>query len=91
MFPGLSGYRGGPRLCRLLNAMEKCKQKNIVDLRLRLLKGLFDHVEVEIRINGKMTKYVKMCIVYYRIQSSPLLFNVFIDKLLEFSGSKIKE
>lgn len=70
---------------------KKCEQKNIVGPRLRLLKGLFDHTEVAVRVNGNTTEYVKMGRgLLQGSLLSPLLFNVFIDDLPKCLRSKNK-
>ena len=69
----------------------KCEQKNIVGPRLKLLKFMFNHTEVAIRINGKESRYVKMGRgLLQGSLISPLLFNVFIDDLPRILRSKNK-
>ena len=69
----------------------KCELKNIVGPRLRLLKSMFDHSEVAVRVNGKESRYVKMGRgLLQGSLLSPLLFNVFIDDLPKALRSKNK-
>ena len=69
----------------------KCELKNIGGPRLRLIKSMFDHAEVAVRVNGKESRYVKMGRgLLQGSLLSPLLFNVFIDDLPKIlrSGNK---
>ena len=70
---------------------KKCEQKDIRGPKLKLLKSMFDHAEVAVRINGKQSRYVKMGRgLLQGSLLSPLLFNIFIDDLPKIlrSGNK---
>lgn len=70
---------------------KKCEQKDIRGPKLKLLKSIFDHAEVAVRINGKQSRYVKMGRgLLQGSLLSPLLFNIFIDDLPKIlrSGNK---